>query len=59
VPGYPEDHVCNLLTAFLDFSDLAGLFNERDGRIVQTEAEVADSKGNLFRIDRLVIDPQS
>lgn len=50
------------------FSDLLGLLNDerigpffekREGREVRTEVEIVDSFGSVYRIDRLIFDPQS
>lgn len=59
MPGYPDEDVYGLLSNFLSAPELRDLFSARTGRIVQRETEIADSRGNLFRLDRLVIDPES
>ncbi|MBI5076417.1 MAG: UvrD-helicase domain-containing protein [Nitrospirae bacterium] len=56
--SYPDEPVCSLIHGFLDCPAVKDLFSERAGRIVQKETEIADSKGNLFRLDRLIIDPE-
>ncbi len=55
--SYPEDDVCRLLAGFLNSAGAADLFREKDGRTLHCEMEVADSSGNLFRVDRLIADP--
>ncbi len=55
--SYPEDVVCSLLAGFLNSAPAADLFSRATGRTVRREMEIADRSGNLFRLDRLVIDP--
>ena len=38
-------------------SRLPGLYERRPGRVVMMEQELADSRGRLFRVDRVVVDP--
>ncbi|MGD0228930.1 MAG: UvrD-helicase domain-containing protein [Syntrophorhabdales bacterium] len=42
---------------FLEDDAIAPLYGERPGRVVMVEQELADSEGRLFRVDRLVVDP--
>jgi ATP-dependent exoDNAse (exonuclease V) beta subunit len=55
---YPEDAVCSLLAGFLNSAPAADLFSREKGRTVQREMEIADRRGNLFRLDRLLIDSE-
>lgn len=45
----------SLLTHFLEDNNRRIFFGETDA-IIKTEVEIIDSKGNLYRIDRLIID---
>ena len=47
------------IAAFFEDSELAAFFAERPGRRVMTELEVCDTAGDVLRIDRLVIDPET
>jgi|WetSurMetagenome_2_1015567.scaffolds.fasta_scaffold00868_7 ATP-dependent helicase/nuclease subunit A len=51
------DDVNAALESFLAQPDIAEYFSTKQGRTVWSEKEVVDSTGRLFRIDRLVIDP--
>jgi ATP-dependent helicase/nuclease subunit A len=55
----PADEVFRLLYNFLLRPDISVYFCSKKGRVVKTETEIADSKGNLFRIDRLIDDGDS
>ncbi len=46
------------LSAFVSLPDVAGFFRRKDGRRVLNESDFARSDGQLFRIDRLVVDPR-
>ncbi len=37
---------------------IAGFYERRPGRVVMQEQELADSRGRLFRVDRVVVDPE-
>lgn len=51
-----EREVIDKLTAYLNSSPLRDFFLRRDGRQVWREAEVCDENGQLFRLDRVVVD---
>ncbi len=44
------------LLEFLGLEDLRPYFQYKPGRVIQREQDVVDSFGNLFRMDRVVID---
>jgi ATP-dependent helicase/nuclease subunit A len=46
------------LEKFLSLADIRALFQEKPGRRVLMEQEVADRSGRLYRIDRIVIDKE-
>ncbi len=56
---YPDEEVYRLITGFLDSPEAKDFFSSRTGRTVQRETEIADSRGSLSRLDRLLIDPES
>jgi len=58
-PGLDPDAVRSDLMQFLSTEAGAGLFRRRAGRVVRTEAEFISASGDLFRMDRLVIDPDA
>lgn len=45
-----------IILAALSSEDLSGYFTAKPGRTVRTEQEYVDKRGNLFRMDRVVID---
>jgi ATP-dependent helicase/nuclease subunit A len=47
------------ILALLQNPDLHPFFIERPGRAIKNEQDVADSSGELFRLDRLVVDSDS
>ena len=57
----PEDWpgVRKAIASFLAAPDVAPLFADRPGRISMNERECVSRDGNLLRVDRLVIDPDS
>ncbi len=46
------------IAAFLLDDSVAGWYERRPGRVVMKEQELADSQGRLFRVDRVVLDPE-
>jgi hypothetical protein len=46
-----------LAIAFLRLPLVSGYYERRTGRRVFTEQEIADAEGHLFRVDRIVVDP--
>lgn len=48
-----------LLDAFLSRAEVLELFRKAEGRIVWNEQEFVRSDGQLFRIDRVIVDPSS
>lgn len=53
---YFDDGSRQILTGLIKDSELAGYFEERPGREIKNEQEFSDSNGNLFRMDRVVLD---
>ena len=47
------------IAAFLQGESIAGWYERRPGRVVMKEQELADSQGRLFRVDRVVVDPDA
>jgi len=62
-PGYPfkfnKTAILKSLAAFLNNSDVALLFAPAPGRQVLIEAEFIDKTGALFRMDRVLVDPEA
>lgn len=55
---YPGDEMKDLLLEFLAQQDIAEYFRQRAGRKVMREQEFADGEGNLYRMDRVIIDSE-
>ncbi len=55
----PDDEILNAVIAATGNSEVADYFREREGRMIFTEKEMVDRSGRLFRMDRLVIDPDT
>ena len=54
---YPEEETEALITVLLGNPGMAGYFSEVPGRKIRKEQEYTDGSGRLFRMDRVVIDP--
>ncbi len=52
-----EKSIIETITSFINSDDIFHYFEKRKGRTIQTETDITDSSGRLFRVDRLVIDP--
>jgi ATP-dependent exoDNAse (exonuclease V) beta subunit len=48
-----------VIRSFLSEANVANLFENADGRVVWCERDVSDRNGRLFRIDRLIVDPDN
>jgi ATP-dependent exoDNAse (exonuclease V) beta subunit len=53
---YDEEEVKSVVMAMTSHKDMAGYFMEASGRRIRKEQEYADGTGQLFRMDRVVID---
>jgi ATP-dependent exoDNAse (exonuclease V) beta subunit len=53
---FPLEEILNKLIAFLQMKDMRDFFSCRNGRIVFREKEFANRRGNLYRMDRVVVD---
>ncbi len=56
IPDLSISEVVNAVTNFLNTGEIKKYFVKADERIIQTEIDITDATGNLFRVDRLVID---
>ncbi|MCL5023685.1 MAG: UvrD-helicase domain-containing protein [Nitrospirae bacterium] len=56
---YPVDEVKALLMSLTTGGEIGGYFREAPRRRVGKEQEYADASGRLFRMDRVVIDPDT
>jgi ATP-dependent helicase/nuclease subunit A len=54
--GYPVDGIRATVAGVMEHRELSEYFAEKPGRRVMTEQEFSDGDGNLFRMDRVVID---
>jgi RecB family exonuclease len=52
------DSLKSSIAAFLRDEPIAGFYERRPGRVVMVEQELADRQGRLFRVDRVVVDPE-
>ena len=53
---YAPEEMKRLLLEFLGHEEVKPCFEPKPGRVMKLEQEFSDSKGNLFRMDRVVID---
>jgi len=53
---YPAAEMKKTLLEFLGQEDVRPIFEERARREIKKEWEISDSEGNLFRMDRLIVD---
>jgi ATP-dependent helicase/nuclease subunit A len=53
---YPEAEVTAVVADLLRSEEVRGYFEERPGRKIWTEKEFSDRAGNLFRMDRVIVD---
>jgi len=56
---YPDDETKRTIVELLTDKEMADYFQQRPGRKVRNEQEFSDGDGNLFRMDRVVIDSES
>jgi ATP-dependent exoDNAse (exonuclease V) beta subunit len=54
---YPDAEVKDLILAIVNNKEINGYFTTSPGRAIRKEQEYSDGTGNLFRMDRVVIDP--
>jgi ATP-dependent exoDNAse (exonuclease V) beta subunit len=57
--GAVPDNLKSSIAAFLQREPIAGWYERRPGRVVMKEQELADSRGRLFRVDRVIVDPDA
>lgn len=53
---YPENELHSLILDLINNSQISGYFLKKEGRVIKTECEFSDSEGNLFRMDRVIMD---
>ena len=53
------DSLKSSIAAFLRGESIAGWYERRPGRVVMKEQELADNQGRLFRVDRVIVDPDA
>jgi superfamily I DNA/RNA helicase len=58
-PPRGTDRLVKLLARFLNRPDVSGYFAPRPGRRIYREMELLDSKGQLYRPDRVIVDAES
>lgn len=54
--GFSEDVIKKSLMDFLEVKEIRGYFLQSSDRVIKREQEFSDSNGNLFRMDRVIID---
>ena len=54
---YPEGDIVTMITELTGHGEISEYFLEKPGRKVRMEQEFSDEEGNLFRMDRVIIDP--
>ncbi len=54
---YSEADIKDLILAIVNNKEIRGYFTMASGREIRKEQEYSDGSGNLFRMDRVVIDP--
>ena len=53
---YPEDEMKATIIELLSHKEISEYFRQKPGRDVRMEQEFSDGDGNLFRMDRVIID---
>ena len=53
---YPMETVKKNLLEFLNHEEISPYFQAMPGRVIKKEQDFSDSKGNLFRMDRVIFD---
>lgn len=54
----PDKYIVETISSFLKSDEIYRYFEKLNGRIIQTETDITDASGTLFRVDRLVIDTE-
>ncbi len=55
---YPVSKIADLLKSFFKREEIREYFLEKEGRVVMNEEEFLDSRGNLYRMDRVIKDKE-
>lgn len=55
--NYDKNQILDEILKLLSHETLKEFFKGRENRVVLTEREIVDRMGNLYRVDRLVIEP--
>jgi ATP-dependent exoDNAse (exonuclease V) beta subunit len=53
---YPVESIKRNLLEFLNHEDITPYFKAKPGRIIKKEQDFSDSSGNLFRMDRVILE---
>jgi len=56
---YPAKEIAETVISLISKGETAEYFVRRPGRRIMTEQEFSDAGGNLFRMDRVIVDPGS
>lgn len=56
---YPDSIVKEKIISFIRHKDIAGYFKRKSGRRILREQEFTDKNGNLYRMDRIVVDNEN
>jgi len=54
---YPAEEIKETVMRLTGHDDLAEYFRQRQGRVIMREQEFSDAEGRLFRMDRVIVDP--
>lgn len=54
--SYSKKEIKNTIKELIEHNKMAEFFQKKSGRIIMREQEFSDMKGNLFRLDRVILD---
>jgi ATP-dependent exoDNAse (exonuclease V) beta subunit len=55
---YPEEELTDTLNKFIMKSEIGEFFKKKPGKTILREQEFSDRRGNLFRLDRVILDTE-
>jgi len=56
---YSVDEIIQVITGFISMEAVAEFFQKRPNRVIMREQEFSDRKGNVFRMDRVIVDSEN
>ena len=54
--SYSEKEITHIVKELIKHRDMTEFFQKKPGRTIMREQEFSDTKGNLFRLDRVILD---